>query len=61
MHVKGTALRKIRDFFECLVNIRPSHETIREWINEIGQIYWNFFKIPLVHVIEVDSGKIQEE
>ena len=39
MRVKGTALRKIRDFFEWLVDIRPSHETIRQWINEIGSEY----------------------
>jgi len=39
MRVKGTTLRKIRDFFEWLVDIRPSHETIRQWINEIGSEY----------------------
>lgn len=39
MRVKGTTLRKIRDFFEWLVDIRPSHETIRQWIDEIGNEY----------------------
>jgi len=39
MRFKGTTLRKIRDFFEWLVDIRPSHETIRQWINEIGSEY----------------------
>lgn len=39
MRVTGTTLRKIRDFFEWLVGTRPSHETIRQWINEIGSKY----------------------
>jgi len=39
MRVKDTTLRKIRDFFEWLVDIRPSHETVRHWINEIGSEY----------------------
>lgn len=37
MRVKGTTLRKIRDFFDWLAGIRPSHETIRQWIDEIGE------------------------
>jgi len=39
MRFKGATLRKIRDFFEWLIDIRPSHETIREWISEIGRKY----------------------
>ncbi|MFP4001231.1 MAG: transposase [Thermoplasmata archaeon] len=41
MRIKGTALRKIRDFFEWLIDIRPSRETIRQWTNEIGKEYKN--------------------
>jgi len=39
MRIKGTTLRKIRDFFEWLTGIRPSHEIIRQWVNEIGEEY----------------------
>ena len=39
MRIKGTALRKIRDFFEWLIDIRPSKETVRQWTNEIGKEY----------------------
>lgn len=39
MRIKGTTLRKIRDFIEWLVNVRPSHEIIRQWVNEVGEEY----------------------
>ena len=39
MRISGTTLRKIRDFFEWLTGIRPSHEIIRQWVNEIGEQY----------------------
>jgi len=40
MRIKGTTLRKIRDFFEWMVGVRPSHEIIRQWVNEVGEEYW---------------------
>lgn len=40
MRIKGTTLRKIRDFLEWLVGVRPSHEIIRQWVNEVGEEYW---------------------
>lgn len=39
MRIKGITLRKIRDFLEWLVGIRPSHEIIRQWVNEVGEEY----------------------
>ena len=39
MRIKGTTLRKIRDFIEWLANVRPSHEIIRQWVNEVGEEY----------------------
>lgn len=39
MRIKGTTLRKVRDFFGWLVGIHPSHEIIRQWVNEVGEDY----------------------
>ena len=39
MRITGTTLRKIRDYFEWLTGVRPSHEIIRQWVNEIGEEY----------------------
>ena len=39
MRITGTTLRKIRAFFEWLTGVRPSHEIIRQWVNEVGEEY----------------------
>ena len=39
MRITGTTLRKIRDYFEWLTGVRPSHEIVRQWVNEVGEEY----------------------
>lgn len=39
MRFKGINLRKIGDFLEWMTGVRPTHEIIRNRINEIGERY----------------------